>query len=284
MFVSVLPSEVPLAPAASVPSFVRMSSTVRVGFVRVAGRTAVAGLHEAGGVRLRLPKAGTECEGVLLNTAGGMTGGDTARLSFDLQRKTAVTLTTQSAEKVYRAEAAPASVDLRLALAEKAFLAWLPQETILFDGAKLARSLEVTMAASARLTLLEIVVFGRLARGERMMSGFFRDRWRVRRERELVLAEDVRLEGKITDLLARPATGGGARAVAILAQVSPNAEARLTDVRRALAGAQSECGASAWNGLLVARFASADPAAIRADAMRAVVRLLRAPLPRVWFC
>jgi urease accessory protein len=283
MFVSVAP-EISLASPASVPGFVRMSSTVRAGFVRVAGRTAVAGLHESGGVRLRLPKAGPECEGVLINTAGGMTGGDTAHLSFDLQRRTAVTLTTQSAEKVYRAEAAPASAELRLALAEKAFLAWLPQETILFDGAKLARSLEVTMAASARLTLLEIVVFGRLARGERMMSGFFRDRWRVRRERELVLAEDVRLDGKITDLLERRATGGGARAVAILAHVAPNAEACLTAVRRALAGAQSECGASAWNGLLVARFASADPAAVRADAMRAVIRLLRAPLPRVWFC
>ena len=284
MFVSVLPSEIPLASPASVPGFVRMSSMVCAGFVRLAGRTAVAGLYESGGVRLRLPKAGHECEGVLLNTAGGMTGGDTARLSFDLERKAAVTLTTQSAEKIYRAEAAPVSVDLRMALAEKAFLAWLPQETILFDGAKLARSLDVTMAASARLTLLEIVVFGRLARGERMISGFFRDRWRVLREGELVLAEDVRLEGKITDLLARRATGGGARAVAILAHVAPNAEARLTAVRRALAGAQSECGASAWNGLLVARFASSNPAAVRADAMRAVIRLLRAPLPRVWYC
>jgi urease accessory protein len=284
MFVSVSPSVVPLSPVACVPSFVRMSSTVCAGFVRLAGRTALVGLHESGGVRLRLPKVGTECEGVLINTAGGMTGGDTARLSFDLQRGAAVTLTTQSAEKVYRAEAAPATAELRLTLAEKAFLAWLPQETILFDGAKLARSIEVTMAARAHLTLLEIVVFGRVAREERLNCGFFRDRWRVRREGELVLAEDLRLEGKITDLLARAATGGGARAVATLVHVSPNAEARLKLVRRTLAGARSECGASAWNGLLVARFASADPAAVRADAMRAVIRLLRAPLPRVWLC
>jgi urease accessory protein len=284
MFVSVSPSEVHLASPASIPSCVRANSTVRASFVRHAEFTAVAGLYEAGAVRLRFPNAGSGCEGVLINTAGGLTGGDTARLSFDLQRRAAVTLTTQSAEKVYRAEAAPASVELRLALAEKAFLAWVPQETILFDGAKLARSLEVTMATRARLTLLEIVVFGRLARGERMTTGFFRDRWRVRREGELVLAEDVRLEGKITDLLARRGTGGGARAVAILAHVAPNAEARLTAVRRALAGAQSEWGASAWNGLLVARFASSDPAAVRDDAMRAVIRLLQAPLPRVWSC
>jgi urease accessory protein len=284
MFVSVSPSEVHVASHASVPSFVRASSTLRASFVRQADRTAVAGLYEAGGVRLRFPHAGSECEGVLINTAGGMTGGDTARLSFDLQHKAAATVSTQSAEKVYRAEAAPASVDHKLSLAEEAALAWLPQETILFDGARLVRSLQVTMAASARLTLLEIVVFGRVARGERMISGFFRDRWRVRREGQLVLAEEVRLDGPISELLARRSIGGGARAVAILAHVSPTAEARLSAVRRSLAGARSECGVSAWNGLLVARFASADPAAVRADAARAVIRLLRATLPRVWSC
>jgi urease accessory protein len=284
MFVNVSPYEVHLVYPAPVPSCVRANSTVRASFARHAESTAVAGLYEAGAVRLRFPKAGPGCEGVLINTSGGMAGGDTTRLSFDLQRRAAVTLTTQSAEKVYRAEAAPASSGLRLTLADEACLAWLPQETILFDGAKLARSIEITMAARARLTLLEIVVFGRMAAGERLNCGFFRDRWRVRRAGELVLAEDVRLEGEITELLARAATGGGARAVATLVHVSPNAEARLKPVRRALAGARSESAASAWNGLLVARFASVEPAVVRADAMRAVIRLLRAPLPRVWLC
>jgi urease accessory protein len=244
----------------------------------------VAGLYEAGGVRLRFPNAGSKCEGVLINTAGGMTGGDSMRLSFDLQRNAAVTVATQAAEKVYRAENAPASVDLTFALAEEGSLAWLPQETILFDGARLVRSLDVTVAASARLTLLEIVVFGRVARGEQLNGGLFRDRWRIRREGQIVLAEEVRLDGRISNLLARRATGGGARAVATLVHVSPNAEARLAAVRRTLADARSECGASAWNGLLVVRFAGADPAAVRADGVRAVIRLLRAPLPRVWSC
>jgi urease accessory protein len=284
MFVSVSPSEHLAASPAPVPSFVRASSTLRAGFVRHAGRTALAGLYEAGAVRLRFPRAGLECQGVLINTAGGMTGGDSMRLSFDVQRKAAVTLATQSAEKVYRAENAPASVDLAFALADRASLAWLPQETILFDNARLVRSLHVTVAASARLTLLEIVVFGRVARGEQLNCGLFRDRWRVWREGQLVLAEEVRLDGRISDLLARRATGGGARALAVLAHVSPKAEERLAAVRRTLEHAQSECGASAWNGLLVARFAGADPAGLRADAVRVVRNLLRAPLPRVWSC
>jgi urease accessory protein len=284
MFVSVSPSERFAASPAPVPNFVRANSTVRAKFVQHAGRTAVVRLFEAGAVRLRFPKAGMACEGVLINTAGGMTGGDVVDLSLVLQRQAAMTLATQSAEKVYRAEHAPASVGITFSLADEASLAWLPQETILFDGARLQRTLGVTMAASARLTLLEILVFGRVARGEKIASGFFRDRWRIRRDGELVLAEEVQVEGRIADLLSRRATGGGAVAVAVLAHVAPKAEGRLPAVRCSLAGAQSECGASAWNGLLVARFAGIDPAAVRADAVRATVALLGTPLPRVWSC
>ena len=284
MFVCVSPSELLSAAPASVPNFVRANSTVHAEFVHQAGRTAVARLFEAGGVRLRFPNAGTACEGVLINTAGGMTGGDVVDLSLDLQHQAAVTIATQAAEKVYRAENTPASVALTFSLADKALLAWLPQETILFDGARLVRSLDVTMATSARLTLLEVLVFGRVARGEQLRSGILRDRWRIRRESELVLAEEVRLEGPISELLSRRGIGGGSRCVALLAQVAPNAEARLPAVRRSFTGAGSECGASAWNGLLVARFAGIDPAAVRADAIRAAVALLGAPLPRVWSC
>jgi urease accessory protein len=284
MFVCVSPSELLSAAPASVPNFVRANSKVRAEFVHQAGRTAVARLFEAGGVRLRFPNAGTACEGVLINTAGGMTGGDVVDLSLALQRQAGVTLATQSAEKIYRAESAPASVALSFSLADEASLAWLPQETILFDGARLVRSLDVTMATSARLTLLEIVVFGRVARGEQLQSGVLRDRWRIWRDRDLVLAEQLRLDGPISELLSRRAIGGGSRAVALLAHVAPDAEERLPAVRCSLSGAGSECGVSAWNGLLVARFAGVDPAAVRADAVRAAVALLGAPMPRVWSC
>jgi urease accessory protein len=284
MFVSASPSEVVVAPPAPIPRFVRASSMVRASFVCHAGHTAVAGLYEAGGLRLRFPKAGADCEGVLINTAGGLAGEDTMALSVDLQPKAAVTLATQSAEKVYRAESDPVAVGLTFALGEQASLAWLPQETILFDGAKLVRSLDVTMAASARLTLLEIVVFGRVAMGEQLNRGFFRDRWRICRDGRLVLAEEVRLDGPISELLGRRAIGGGARAMALLTYVAPNAEAILAAVRRLLARAQCECGASAWDGLLVARFIGADPASVRADAVRVVASLLRARMPRVWCC
>jgi urease accessory protein len=191
-------------------------------------------------------------------------------------------LTTQAAEKVYRSDGPDAEVAVRLALAPGSRLDWLPQEQILFDGARLRRTLAVDMAGDALLTLVESVVFGRVARGETLEEGAFRDRWRVRRDGQLVFAEDVRLDGAIRDTLARRAIGAGARAFATVLHVAPDAEARREDARAALDGAACECGASAWNGMLVARFLSPDPQRLRADLVRFLERFRGASMPRSW--
>jgi urease accessory protein len=250
--------------------------------VRSAGRTIASELFEAGAFRLRFPNVGRACEGVLINTAGGMAGGDAARITADLAAGARVLLTTQSAEKVYRAECEAAQLDVRLQVADGAELTWVPQPTILFDGARVERTLAVEMHAGASLTVLESLVFGRVAKGERLVAGGLRDRWRVTRGGSLIFAEDVRLEGAVSQALERPAIGCGARAVATLLHVGPQAEERLGPVRSALVGGASECGVSAWDGMLLARFAGQDAAAVRADVARVVAGLCR--LPRVWTC
>ena len=218
----------------------------------------------------------------MINTAGGMAGGDTAHLRFAVGPGAAVTITTQSAEKIYRAAGATSHVEAQLAVAAGSRLEWLPQETILFDDARLRRHIAVDVAPDASLLMAESVVFGRLARGETMSAGLFRDRWRVRRAQKLVFAEEVALEGAIGDLLDRPALGAGARAAATLLLVEPQAERHLDAARAALAQGTAVGGASAWNGMLVARLMSPSPAAVRA-AMVALLGALRGrAAPRVW--
>lgn len=259
----------------------RAAGIIRAAFAAHGARTRVASLYETGGLRLRFPKAQDMCEAVMVNTAGGVVGGDHARLAFEAGEGAHVALTSQSAEKIYRSDGAQARVDVSLRLAAGAALEWLPQEAILFDRASFARTLDVDMAADAQLTVCESVVFGRLAMGERCAVGAFRDRWRIRRAEKLVFAEDVRLDPPAA-LLDRPALGGGARALATFLQVAPDAEARLDACRAVADESACEMGASAFDGILVARMASPSPEILRATIVNLFSRLLGRATPRVW--
>ena len=246
--------------------------------------TSIERLYSHGSLRLRMPRAHGRCEAVLINTGGGVAGGDRLALEFSIADGAEVAITSQAAEKIYRAEAGPASIATRIAVGCGARLDWLPQETILFDGAGVHRTLEVELAETAALTLLECVFLGRGAHGETVRRGMLRDRWRIRRGGRLVLAEDVRLDGEIAARMQHSAIGAGGRAMATLMHVAPQAERRLDAVRAALAEARSRCGASAWNGCLVVRFLAADPAALRVDVARAAMVLTERDMPRSWAC
>jgi urease accessory protein len=276
-----------------VPGFVRASGELRASFERVRHRTLPARVYEQGGLRIRFPASAGDCEAVLINTGGGIAGGDAASLSFAAGEGARVVLTTQSAEKVYRSQGSEARVSVNLTLDEGADLAWLPQETILFDRARLSRQLDIQLAPSASLTILESVVFGRLAMGEHDTHGSFRDRWRIRRGERLIFADAVRLGPEIGRRLDRPAGGGGARMIATLIHVAPDAETKLADVRAGIGAASGEmgrpappnmarAGASAWNGMLLARLVAADPPTLRTDLARLLSRLGCESLPRVW--
>jgi urease accessory protein len=270
--------------AAVVPASVRGDSEIRVGFARAGADTKLTTSFERGSMRVRLPRRNGAAEAVLVNTGGGITGGDRVNMEFAVDADAHVVATSQAAEKIYRTDGPPARIDVRIGLEPGARLDWLPQETILFDGAAAQRSMTVQMSGAATLTLLEIVVLGRIAHGERLTHGGWRDRWRVRRDGQLVLAEDVRIDGAIADIVDRPAIGDGARCVATLVHVDESAEKRIDAVRERLATTRSTAAASAWDGMLVARFASADPGAVRADAVAIATLLTGVPMPRAWTC
>jgi urease accessory protein len=196
-----------------------------------------------------------------------------------------VVLTTTAAEKIYRSDGPVSRIENRVVLAKGTRLAWLPQETILFDRARVRRRFEADLADGAALLAVEIVAFGRAARGERITAGLFADAWRVRRAGRLVYADSLCLNGSISDLLARPAVGGGARACAILLDVSEGAEARVEEARALLEEAAVpaiEVAVSAWNGHLVIRALSDAVGPLRSLIARVLASYRDRPMPRVW--
>jgi urease accessory protein len=246
------------------------------------GATRRRHLHESGSLRVRFPSPeGCGLSAVLINTAGGIAGGDRFDIEVAAGEGTRLTLTTAAAEKVYRAAGPAAQLNIALKAAEGAHLSWLPQETILFDRARISRRIDIDLAEGASLLLCEIVVFGRAAMGERMSSGEFVDRWRLRRGGRLVFAETVRLEGDIGEKLGRPAIAKAGAAVGT-ALIVPGDEAVVERIREAADTFGGEVGISAWNGFAMARFCAQDAVRLRADMITVLGRASASALPRLW--
>ncbi len=246
------------------------------------GKTRRDRVHEAGSLRVRCPgAAAAELEAVLVNTAGGIAGGDCFDLAMTAGAGARLIVTSAAAEKVYRALGPPAAIDLRLAVEDGGALTWLPHETILFDGARLRRCIDVDVGIGATILMAECVVFGRSAMGEVMRKGALIDCWRVRHGGRLVYAETARLDGDIAARLAAPAAGAGAVALATVLAVPGNDDmlAALRDCQERFAG---EVAMSAWNGVAVVRLLAGDAAALRGDLAVVVSALRGAPLPRLW--
>jgi urease accessory protein len=239
-------------------------------------------LHESGSLRVRFPSPEDDgLSAVFVNTAGGIAGGDRFDIAISAGEGARLTLTTAAAEKVYRAADVAAELDISLKAADGAHLAWLPQETILFDRAKISRRIDIDLAQSASLLLCEIAVFGRAAMGETMRHGAFVDRWRLRRGGKLVFAETVRLDGDIGAKLARPAVAKGGVAIGT-ALIVPGDEALVERICEAANSLGGEVGISAWNGFAMARFCAQDAARLRADMMTVLGRASPVALPRLW--
>jgi len=263
----------------------RVAAVGRLAVRRSAGRSRLARLYQEGAAKIRMPAVDADpFEAVLINTAGGLTGGDRLAWQVEVDDGAAATVTTQACEKVYRSAGGRAEVSCSLGVGRDACLAWLPQETIVYREAALARRFEVDLAPGARLLMAEATVFGRLAMGESVDRGMFRDRWRVRRDGRLVHAEEFAVGPDIAATLARSAATGGATAMATVLLIDDDPGRHLDAVRAILGDAG---GASAWSvggsGKLLARLVAEDGYCLR----RRLVPLLdllngKAGLPKTW--
>jgi urease accessory protein len=259
----------------------RAVGVVKFDVALVNGVTRRRQLHESGSLRVRFPSP--EAQGlsaVFVNTAGGIAGGDRFDIGIATGEGSRLTVTTAAAEKIYRAQGPAAQLNITLKAAAASHLAWLPQETILFDRARVDRRIDIDLAETASLLLCEIVVFGRAAMGEKMLTGSFVDRWRLRCGGRLVFAETVRLGGDIGAKLAKSAIAKGGVAIGT-ALIVPGDEALVARIREASGSFGGEVGISAWNGFAMARFCAQDAAKLRAD-MMAVLGASGSALPRLW--
>ncbi len=263
----------------------RVSARAELSVLHLDGRTRLSRLYQEGAAKIRLPKVGEDLlEAVLINTAGGLTGGDRLHWSVDVGKQASVSVTTQACEKVYRARNGGAEVSCAFSVGEGGRIAWLPQESIVFDHAAFSRRIEADLGPAAEALIVEATVFGRQAMGETVSRAMFSDRWRIRRNGRLVHAEDFAIGPDIADILSRSAVTGGAIAVATVLLLSDRATDRLEAVRE-IAGEES--GVSAWmvagTGKLLARLFAMDSYSLRKRLMP-LIELLngQAGLPKVW--
>lgn len=235
------------------------------------GRSGVAVWREEGSAKARLPRGGATA--YLINTGGGLAGGDRFAVDVSVGPDARLTLTSQACERVYRTLGPEAAVDVQLNAGPRASLFWLPQETILYDGSALARRFAIRLAPEAHFLAVEAVVFGRREMGERPSAIRLRDRWRVYRDDRLVHADDLRISGPPP---AGRACIGDAGAVASLLGFGAKFEAMLPRLREAVG---RDGGASAFNGKVLARIPARDGLELRQRLKPALVALVPGELP-----
>ncbi|MCG6859045.1 MAG: urease accessory protein UreD [Salaquimonas sp.] len=275
----------------------RVEARGRIGVRSDGHTTRLADLFQEGSARIRIPKhhgaaESNALEAVLINTAGGMTGGDFLSWQASAGEGARLSLTTQACEKVYKAGDGTAKVDVTLRAMPGARIAWLPQETILFDRAAFSRTMNIDLASDADCLIVESLLLGRRAMGETVRHATFRDHWRIRVEGQLVHGEDFRFEGDASSLFSRLATGNGAGAMATILVVGERAEAYLSQTRALIAnhaanGSGIHAGASCWrvgsSGKLLARVLAEDGYRLR-SLLQPLIGLLngKAGLPKIW--
>jgi len=265
----------------------RSEGELGLAFKRRAESTVIDRLLQSGCLKARFPRPDSPgtLDTVLLNTAGGLTGGDRLQIKIRWAAGTRATVTSQAAEKIYRSAFDVTRISTELEIDAGAVGEWLPQETILFDRAAFDRDTRVKLAPDAVFTGLEAMVLGRTAMGESVTHGRFRDAWRIWRDGILIYADAVELRGPIAERLRRRAVTGGAVAFASLLHAGPDAETRLDAVRTALVDAAGLAAASAWNGVRAVLLIAATGATLRHDLLRVLAALRDGrTVPRMWQC
>lgn len=264
-----------------------------VAFREDGGVTRLADLYQHDPVRVLFPATplGEPVQAAIVTTSGGLVGGDVIEIDVDVGSDARALLMPQAAEKVYRSDGGCVHIDVRLNVGDGGWLEWLPQETIVFDAARLRRSTVVEFTGGGRFLAGEILAFGRRASGETISRGLIRDAWEVRRDGRLIWADALHIDGDIGGILAHPAAFNAAAAQATAVYGGPDAENMLAAARAALASPPPGVRAAAGlvNGLLVGRWLAEDGLRLRESfasfwtALRNSAAGLARRLPRLWY-
>ncbi|WP_170328608.1 urease accessory protein UreD [Ruegeria arenilitoris] len=260
----------------------RAKGAIRLSAKQLGDRSVLDGFRQSGSFKCLFPRSDDSgLDAVLLNTAGGITGGDSFRFTGHAAAGTTLTLTTQACERAYKAQPGPhGQITNHLQVDARARLNWLPQETILFNGSALDRRLLIELASEATALMVEPLVFGRAAMGETLTNIRLRDRIEIRRDGIPVFLDTTRFAGDLNAHLAKPHIANGAGAMALVVFASATAEGQLEPVRRML---PNSAGATLiQNDLLVIRMLAENSFALRRALMPVLQRLNNDTLPRCW--
>jgi len=254
--------------------------------------TRLVELFQRSPIRVLFPRtdSGAIQEAVLVNTAGGIAGGDKLQFEVTALANASFAVTSQAAEKVYRALREPAHVVTKLKACEAAKLAWLPQETIIFNRARLVREIEIDLSSGAELLALEWLVLGRAAHGEQMAAGHIQDSWRVKKDGRLLWADTFRASDDTIPHMRKKALLSSCRALATLIYFGPDIGTRMDLLRDTAASLECHCGTTSVGGLIVARFAaeiSSDLRLALRSFLQGFSRVLGGSpfgVPKMWWC
>ena len=270
------------AAAADHPRLQRADGEGRISTQVHAGRTRLAALYQQGSAKIRLPNThDASLQAVMINTAGGLTGGDHLRWRADAAPGARLVLTTPGCERVYRSTGDDARVETQLVGAAGSHIDWLPQETILFEGGRLNRIFEVDLAEAATLCAVEAVLLGREAMGEEARWAYLKDNWRIRRQGRLVHAESTALGGNPQFERDSLSLLDGGNAFATIVFIGPAPELKLQQVR-ALLPDGVRAAASAIGERLIVRALANSGLALRRIIVPILSHLAGGALPRLW--
>jgi len=254
--------------------------------------TRIMDVYQQSPTRVLFPKIddAPAQEAVLVNTSGGVAGGDCLESTVTALSGGSIAVTTQAAEKIYRALDETARITTKLNVGNTAKLAWLPQETIVFNHARLCRRTEIEISPESELVALECLVLGRTARGERLSAGEVIDTWQVKKNGRLQWADTFRLTDEGFCHFSRKALLSDSTALATLLYFGPELEARLQLIRTQSVSFDCQCGASQVGGMVVARLAARSSFELKA-ALRVLLEELGKTLapgpfrvPKMWSC
>jgi len=270
----------------------RAAGTCRIVVGGSGSDTRIMDLYQKSPIRVLFPRSGDDRsqEAVLLNTSGGIAGGDRLQVSVTALSGASIAVTTQAAEKVYRALDQSAFINTKLIVDNAARLAWLPQETIVFNHGRLSRCTDIEVSSGSQLLALECLVLGRAARGEKLSAGAIVETWQVRKNGRLQWRDTFRLTDNVFPHLFRKALLSDSTALATLLYFGPDLEERLQLIRAQSVSFDCECGATVVGGMVVARFAARHSFDLKAALRNLLKELGRETppgpfrVPKMWSC
>lgn len=261
-----------------------------LGFERRGERSVLARREHLGPLRVQkalYPEGDAVSHAILLHPPAGIAGGDSLTIDVSVGAGASALLTTPGAGKWYRADGRRAEQRIHLNIEAGGSLEWLPQESMVFDGADGDAALDVNLSGDAHFIGFDLWCLGRRARGERFERGRMHTRLRIARDGRPVFAEQATLRGSDARF-ASAAVLGGATVFGSLLAAAPDIDASLIEACRHERPTAGLGAVTRLPGLLVARYRGDDAEAARHwfAALWAIVRpaLLNRPAcpPRIW--